>query len=236
MALPKIEHPVIEIEVPSTGEKKSFRPFLVKEEKILLIAEQVKSRKETLKSVKQVINNCSLDDIDTDALLLVDIEYIFLQLRATSVNNIIDLNFTDNEDQKDYAFKVDINDIKVVKPKKKVSNKIAISDKVGIIIRHANGLMVDKMPEYKNDINLFLFYIKNCIVEIYDEETVYDAKEIDDKELDEFVDNIPSKCLDKIRAYLATTPTMQYTIEYKNSLGNDRKIVLSNLDDFFTLG
>jgi hypothetical protein len=236
MALPKIEFPVSEFTIPSTDKVVRFRPFLVKEEKILLMAQSAKSKKETLKAVKQVINNCAVDGLDVDSLQIVDIEYLFLQLRGISVNNVISLEYIDNEDGKEYKFKIDIADIKITKPKKKVSNKIMINDTVGIMVKHGDGSTIDQLEDFADEVDLLTFYVKNCITEIFDGETVYDIKEQSDKELSEFIDTLPSKTLEKIKTFFANAPKMEHVINYKNSKGTERQIVLSSLDDFFTLG
>lgn len=235
MGLPKIEYPVTEIIVPSTGKAMGFRPFLVKEEKILLMAQQTKNKKEILKAVKQIINNCSIDKIDVQKLLIVDIEYLFLQLRAVSVNNTVELTYIDNEDDKEYKFKVDLLAIEVKKSKKKVSNKIEVTSKVGMILKHGDGETIDQMIDIDNEAELMSFYIKNCIKEIYDEETVYDLRDSTDEEIDEFVNNLPSPAIEKIRAFFASAPRMEHTIQYTNSKGSERNIVLNTLDDFFQL-
>lgn len=235
MKLPKIEYPVTEITVPSTGKALDFRPFLVKEEKILLMAQQTKEKKEILKAVKQIINNCAIDKIDVQKLLIVDIEYIFLQLRAISVNNTVELTYIDNDDKKEYKFKVDLLGIEVKKPKKKVSNKIEITPEVGLILKHGDGDTIDQMIEIDNEADLMSFYIKNCIKEIYDAETVYDMKETKEEEINEFIDNLPSPAIEKIRNFFASVPRMEHVLTYTNEKGSERKIVLSTLDDFFQL-
>ena len=235
MSLPKIKYPVTEITVPSTGKVINFRPFLVREEKILLMAQQSGSKKEILKAVKQIINNCSVDEIDVQKLLIVDIEYLFLQLRAISVNNIVKVSFTDGEDKKVYSFDIDLTAIAIKKPKKKVSNKIQINDKVGMILKQADGEIIDNLVDIDNEGNLLMFYIRNCIKEIFDEESVYDVKESSDEELNEFIDNLPSSSLEKIKDFFASAATMEHTIAYTNNMGTERKIVLKTLDDFFQL-
>ena len=103
MALPKIKNPVFSLEVPSTKKEIEFRPFLVKEEKILLIAGESGTTKDIIRAVKQFINNCVLtEDFDIDKLAMFDLEYIFLKIRANSVNNIIEFTVTDEDDGKDY--------------------------------------------------------------------------------------------------------------------------------------
>lgn len=237
MALPKIEFPVMEITIPSLEKAVQFRPFLVKEEKILLMAQSANSKKETLKAVKQVINNCCMDDtINVNKLQIVDIEYLFLQLRGISVSNIIELEYTDNEDEKKYKFKINIEDIKVIKPKKKVSNKVMVTDTVGVMLKHGDGSTIDDLEDFTDEVKLLTFYVKNCITEIFDGDMVYELKDYSDKEIDDFIDTLPSKTLEKIKNFFANAPKMDYTIKYTNSMKTERQIVLSSLDDFFTLG
>lgn len=235
MKLPKIQYPVTEFTVPSTGKELSFRPFLVKEEKILLMAQQTKDKKEILKAIKQIINNCSVEKIDVNKLLIVDLEYLFLQLRAISVNNVVELTYTDNEDGEDYKFKVNLQEIEVKKPKKKVSNKIEVTPEIGLILKHGNGDTVDQMTDIHNESELMSFYIKHCIEQVYDKDNVYVMSEMEAKDIEEFVDQLPSTALEKIRAFFATAPRMEHVITYKNKKGSDRKIVLNTLEDFFTL-
>ncbi len=112
MALPKISVPVFTIKIPSTGKELKFRPFLVKEEKILLMAQQSENS-EILLALKQIINNCCFDDLDVNQLATFDLEYVFLKLRSRSVNNIAKLRYRDNEDDKVYDFEVNLDEIEV---------------------------------------------------------------------------------------------------------------------------
>jgi hypothetical protein len=112
MALPKISAPILSFVIPSTQEIKKFRPFLVKEEKILLLAQEG-GESDTIMALKQVITNCCHDFIDVDRLTTFDLEYIFLKLRAKSINNIVKLRFRDREDEKIYDFEVNLDDVEV---------------------------------------------------------------------------------------------------------------------------
>jgi hypothetical protein len=106
--LPKIEHPTFKIKIPSTEKTHSFRPFLVKEEKILLMAKESKSTSDILSAIRQIVINCSVDEkFDIDKLALFDLEYIFLKLRSISVDNVVKVAYRDNEDSKLYYFEVD---------------------------------------------------------------------------------------------------------------------------------
>lgn len=236
MALPKLEHPTFEFEVPSLDKTFRFRPFLVKEEKILLFAQQTKSRKDIVRAIKQVVNNCCVDsDFDVDILHPVDIEYLFIKLRSVSVNNMIEVTYIDNEDGEEYKFKIDAEQIEIKKPKKKVSNKIMINEKVGIRLKQPTAVILDKMPEDIDDFDVVKFFIKACLEDVFDDKEVIDFRtDTSDEELDAWIDEFPTEVVDKIKKFLDNTAKMEYVINYKNKKDHDRKIVLSTLEDFFT--
>ena len=237
MSLPKISQPIFEFEVPSWSNTANFRPFLVKEEKILFTAQQSKSRKEIAKAIRQVINNCCVDEkFDVDSLSVSDAEYLFLQLRGVSVNNVIEIQIIDEEDNKPYKFEVDIADIKIIKPKKKPSNDIKIANGVGVILEYPTFKIIENFKEeINNEYDLLIFYLKQCIKSIYDENDVYDPKSYSQEELEEFIQNFSPKIFEKIKLFFDSAPKMEHVIKYKNSLGNEKKITLSSLEDFFTL-
>lgn len=236
MSLPKIDKPLFEIIVPSQNKAVKFRPFLVKEEKILLMAQQSGSEKEIVLAIKQIIQNCAADDkFDVDDLATFDLEYLFVKLRARSVNNIVKLSYEDLEDSKTYDFEVNLDDIEIVKSPNH-TNKIKIDDEVGIIMRYPSITLVDTVPETSDPLVVVDFLIQSCIDKIYDSENVYVAKEQSPQELREFLDNLDVKTYDSIRQFFDTLPKMHYEIKYENSLGNERVIELNKLSDFFTLG
>ncbi len=237
MSLPKISQPMFEFEIPSQNIKANFRPFLVKEEKILFTAQQSKSRKDIARAIKQVINNCCVDEkFVVDSLSVLDAEYIFLQLRGVSVNNIVEIQITDEEDNKPYRFDIDVSDIKITRPKKKISNDIKVSNNIGIILEYPTLKMIENFKEeISNEYDLLIFYLRSCIKSIYDENDVYDPKSYSQEELDSFIQDFSPKIFEKIKQFFDSAPKMEYVIKYKNSLGNEKKVTLSSLEDFFTL-
>jgi len=236
MALPKIMYPQFEILVPSLGTKHKFRQFLVKEEKILLVAKTSGEDNDILTAIKQVVQNCSTEDnFDVDKIAVFDLEYIFLKLRSVSVGNIIKLSYKDFEDEKIYDFDVNLDEVNIEMPKD-VSNKVNIFGKNGVVLKYAPAnIYSDKKFLASSPEDATVELIVRCIDRIYDEETVYDAKNFSHEELVEFVNNIDVKAFEKINEFLSSAPRLQHTINYKNSLGNDRKIELSSLNDFFML-
>lgn len=236
MALPKIDKPLFEMAIPSQDRVAKFRPFLVKEEKILLMAQQSGAEKDIVLAIKQILQNCSAEpNFNADDLATFDLEYMFIKLRARSVNNIVNLTYQDLEDDKTYDFEVDLDDIIMIKNEDH-TNKIKITDSIGIIMKYPSVTLVDSIPETTDPLVVVEHLVKSCIDQIYDEEEVYLASESSPEELAEFIDGLDVQTYDKIRMFFDTLPRMKYEIKYKNSLGNDRVIELNKLTDFFTLG
>jgi phosphotransferase system HPr-like phosphotransfer protein len=235
MALPKIQSPTFEVIIPSINKEVTFRPFLVKEEKILLMAQQSADEKEIIKAIKQVVNNCCLDDkLDIDKLATFDLEYLFLKLRARSVNNIVEILYKDFEDDKEYKIFVNLDDVEVVMPKK-IDKNVKINKKSGILMKYPSVAIVDEIKQFDNEIELLNFFIIKCIDEIYDENDVYPASEQTEEELKDFIDNLDVKTFDKIREFMENMPKLEHKVTYKNSLGNEKNVTLSTLNDFFML-
>jgi len=234
MSLPKITYPQITLAIPSTKKKVRFRPFLVKEEKILLMAKLSDEESDILLAIKQVVNNCALDDFDVNAISLFDLEYIFIQLRAASVNDTVQVSYKDNEDQKIYDFEVKLKEIKVDFPEK-VDNKIKITDTSGLLMKYPNSSLYEDKEFLESGDDSFFQLILRCIDKVYDENEVYEASGYSKQELEEYIENLDIKTFEKIQNFMINQPKLSYVIKYKNSLGNDREIELTTLSDFFTL-
>ena len=236
MALPKIQSPTFEVVIPSINKSVLFRPFLVKEEKILLMAQQSNDEKDIIKAIKQVVNNCCIEEnFDVEKMALFDLEYLFLKLRARSVNNIIEVVYKDSEDEKEYKFVINLDDVEVKMPKK-IDKNIKINKKSGIIMKYPSASLVDEVKEFKNEIEILNFFILKCIQEIYDENDVYPASEQTEKELQEFLDSLDVKTFDKIREFIENIPKLHHTVKYLNAKGEEKFVTLNTLSDFFMLG
>jgi hypothetical protein len=231
MSLPKVDQPLFEMKIPSNNKVVKFRPFLVKEEKLLLIAQQSESDRDILRAIKQVLNNCIVDKIEIDDLATFDLEYMFLKLRAKSVNNIAKLSYRDNEDDEVYEFEVDLDEIEITT--KEQNNKIKINDNMGIVMKYPAAAITEQMTEFENEIDLLMFFVKKCIDTIYDEDTVYPASEASEAELEAFIDSLNLDTFQKIREFFDAMPQLYHKMEYTNKMGNERIIELNNLRDFF---
>lgn len=236
MALPKISHPTFELLLPSNKQKIKFRPFLVREEKILLMAMQGEDSDEIINSIKQVINNCVLSEgLDIDRLATFDLEYLFLKIRAKSVNNIIKLTYRDLEDELKYDVEINLDDVEV-KFDDTHTNKIEVNDKMGFYLMYPHAGLSEKITDSNNETDVFFSILKNCIEKIYDGDNIYMASDSSPEELEEFLQSLDVKTFKKIQDFFQTMPRLYHEIKYTNSLGNERTIKLSSLTDFFMLG
>lgn len=236
MTLPKIDKPLFSIMIPSLKKECLFRPFVVREEKILLTAQQAGQEKDIITAIKQVINNCIQDEtINVSNLALFDLEYIFIKLRARSVNNVVKLSYRDREDDKVYDFEVDLEEVEMLVPAT-VNNNIKVNDSVGIIMKYPSVDIVNGIPDNATPDQALSALMRNCIKDIYDEDTVYNVADYSEKELEDFIDDLQIHVFDEIRAFFEGAPKVYHKLSYTNSAGNERTIELSSLNDFFTWG
>ena len=245
MALPRVVTPTFELTIPSTGEKVSYRPFLVKEEKILLMAIEDGSVAAMSKAMNNIISDCTEGEIKIKDLAPFDIEYFFLQLRGKSVGDTVDLtlhkprNLTCGEKLKDCTekceIKIDINDINVDSSEVKDS-KIELTDTIGVklnypqfeIIQKFTGIEEDTSPEHIFEL------INECIEYIWDGEEIYKAKDSTKKEINEFVESLSSGQFQKIRGFFDGMPKLKHDIMWKcPKCDKEAPMVLEGIDAFF---
>lgn len=235
MPLPKVEKPLFELFVPSMKKSVKARPFVVREEKILLTAQQAGSEKDIILAIKQVLTNCIVEDFDVDDLATFDLEYMFLKLRARSVNNVIDVSYRDNEDETVYDFQIDLDEVDI-KMDKNISNIINVTDTIGLKMKYPSVTILDNVPETEDAGEVVEYLIKSCIECIFDADSVYPIKDHTDQELSEFLDSLDIETFTKIREFFDHLPQMYHKLEYTNKNGNLRTIELTTLSDFFIWG
>lgn len=228
MALPKIDVPIFSITLPSNDQVIKLRPFTVKEEKILLIANETKDPQEVLNAVIQIANNCILEDgVDAQSIPLVDLQYVFLQLRSKSVGNIAEIMVTDEEDQKQYKVEVDLDSVQIIKPEVNVPNVIQLTDEVGITLKYPT-LDLARISQLTTE-DLVLF----CLVNIFDGDNVYEVSDNTEDELREFISSMSTPHVEKIKEFLEGVPRLQYTVSYTTESGKEKTIEIGNINDFF---
>ena len=236
MALPKLTTPTYELEIPSTDEKIKYRPFLVKEEKILMMALESKSEKDITQAVKDIVSECTFNKVNIDNMPMFDVEYIFLQVRSKSVGEVSKLKLLCPDDKKTYAdAEVDLNEVKV-QVGEDHTNKIDLGNGMGIIMQYPS---IDSFKDSGiRDINAsnMLEVISTCILQIYEEEgkKVYNSKDQTSKELTDFIEQLNTKQFKDVQKFFDTMPKLKHEITIKNpKTKKESKIVLSGLNDFF---
>jgi len=217
MALPKLDLPLYELELPSSGETISYRPFLVKEEKILMMAMESENEKEMINGVRQIVNNCVSDsNFDVDNAPLFDVEYILLHLRGVSMGGTVTLNYKNNECNKKNckALSVEV-DILASQIEKNLEHepKIELTDTVGLIMGYPDIKMMSKINDMQNSIESTMDIISKCIERVYDEENVYSKADFTPEEIKEFVDNLTQPQFEKIQKFFETSPKIYQDVE-----------------------
>jgi len=235
MALPKLSHPTFEIEIPSTKQKVRYRPFLVKEEKILLIAQSSNDPKDILHAVKQVLQNCSIDQIDVEELTTFDIEYFFIKLRSKSVNNIVNLRYKDLEDEKIYDFEVDLDEIEIQYDQDH-EKSINVGKNALLNLKYPRMNLAENLQQVENETELVFEILRHCLDTLIYENKELNFSDYPKEEIEEFIMSMDVNAFNKVQNFFNTMPKLKHEIVYENSLGNQRKIVLQNLNDFFQLG
>ena len=236
MALPKLNTPTYELEVPSTDEKIKYRPFLVKEEKILLMAMESKDNAQIINAVKDIVQSCTFEKVNVSTMPMFDMEYIFLNIRAKSVGEISKLKVLCPDDKKTYA-SVELDLTKVeVQVGDDHSNKIELTDDMGIIMTYPTiDSFLESGIETVNASNM-LDVVGSCVLQIYEQkgEKVYQAKDQTKKELTEFVESMNTGQFKQVQSFFDTMPKLKHTIKVKNpKTKKSSDVTLMGLNDFF---
>jgi len=233
MALPKLASAKYELTLPSTGERIEFRPFLVKEEKALMLAQQSGKDSDIMRALKDVINACTFHKVKAETLPTFDLEYMFINLRAKSVGEVVDLNITCPDDgTTTVAVKVDLMQIQCVKEIGH-DNNIKITDDIGMIMDYPK---VDSIKSLSGDdeVEAMFDVVKACIRQIYDSENVYEKTDMEKSELDEFVESMSHEQFEKVQEFFNTMPKVKHPIKVKNpNTGVESEVVLEGMQDFF---
>jgi hypothetical protein len=232
MSLPKSNYSQHDIYIPSLGKKYKFRPFLVKEEKILLMYKEGESNNEILKAMLQIVNNCSLNYENVEKLPPFDILWIYLQLRKISVGGVIEQRYRNQEDFI-YNIKIIIDDIKISPILKNKLNLTVGEDRVlkmrfpsteDVIEIEAAALSKEEKEDR---------YLLACVESYFEKDSIYNFKDEPEDEVIEFLNNLPEGTYQKISAFFANIPTLSYVAEYIDEDGKKQSLSFATIDDFF---
>lgn len=232
MALPKIQHAIFELEVPSTGKIIRHRLFTVKEEKILLLAQESKDPKQALLAMKQVLNNC-LIDMDVEDLAMFDLEYLLLSIRGKSVDNKINFTIKDPETSETIKLSLDINDVKVSKNPEH-SNQIIINEEYVLFLRYPTITEFEKMiengtPTAESNYDMMV----SCFDKLVSKDSVVKFSDSTEEEIAEFSNDLDSAVITQLKKFFETMPKLRHELKYKNSNGKDQTFVIEGMETFF---
>lgn len=233
MALPKIQLPLFEITVPSTGKKTKFRPFTVKEEKILLIAQESKDTNQVILAIKQILTNC-IEDIDVDRLATFDLEYLLLNIRAKSVNDILTFGITDPDTEEAVELTIKVEDIKMF-TKEGHTKKIKLNDEYVMTMRYPTIDKIRSLTEGgdENKTQKLFTVMLSCIDTLASEDDVYKMDDFTDEEVNDFVESLSNTAIQEIQKFFETMPVLRYETEYTNKNGDKKTFVLEGTETFF---
>ena len=244
--LPKLDVPIYELDLPLSKKKVKFRPFLVKEEKILLMAMESETDESTLLAIKQIIGNCCLsDDIDIETLPITDLEYFFLNLRARSVNEIVELEYKcnnkvkdENEEEKDCGniVKLEVN-VLDIKPEvsENHSTKIALTPTMGVVMKYPSFKIVENNEKVEGgEIEKLMNILVNSIESVYTEDSIFYAKDVSKQELTEFIENLTRDQFVKVQEFFDTMPKIKKELDFTcKKCGYHENITVEGIQSFF---
>ena len=233
MSLPTINVPTYELTVPSTKEAVKFRPFLVKEEKILLLALEDGNDKTLANALKQIVNNCTFDKLMVDTMPIFDLEYMFLRIRSKSVGEVAELKLLCEDDQETYAdVKIPLEEIEVKFPKDHKS-EVKLNDEVTMNMAYPTFELLGSDMNTM-DVEKTFDLIGSCIHQVVEGENVYERADWTSKELKEFLDSLTSKQFADVQGFFETMPKLSYEVSFKNpKTKKNNKVTLEGLQSFF---
>ena len=233
MALPKIAAPQYELTVPSSEETVTFRPFLVKEEKLLLLANESDDENEMIGAIRQIITNCTFEKLDVEDLALFDLEYVFLKIRAKSVGEVVNLKLLCEDDGETYAdVTINLDDVKIDWDEKH-TNHIELTDDIGLMMRYPQFDLID-LGARGGETEYIFKMIKNCINQVYEGETIHERSDFTDKDLDAFIESLTSEHFQKLQVFFETMPRLRHEVKFKNpKTKKQNKMTLEGMQSFF---
>lgn len=233
--LPKIQHRTIRTTLPSSGREVKFRPMTGREEKILLVAKESGEDREILSSVMQVVDGCVLEeDFSSERSPIFDVEWLFVQIRMASISPESRVAYLDHSDEKRYEFDVDLSRVEVERPDAP-DGVIRVSEDVAVELRwpSAGAFLDADVVAAETDADSARILGAMCVERVYDGDEATEADSEPRTDLLEFVDSLDLESYEHLMAWVAACPSLRYVIQYQNSRGEEREIVLQNLTDFF---
>ena len=235
MALPKLDTPTYTLELPSTGEEIKYRPFLVKEQKTVLILQESEDKRDIINGLQKIVTDCTFDKLNMSKMPIFDFEYLFLKIRCKSVGETAELNLTcpdDNVTTVPVTINLDEIDVQVTEEH---TDTIKITDNINMVLRwptiHDVG---DVEVTTDNLVDNVLALLKKCITQINEGDTIHNRTDMSSEELDEFIDSLPSDTFEDVGKYFETMPQLLHVVNITNPKTKvDNEIVIQGLESFF---
>lgn len=231
MALPKLSLPLFNITIPSTEEKTTFRPFTVKEEKILLIAQESKEFEQIILALKQVIGNC-VTDINIDNLAMFDVEYLLLNIRSKSVSNLLEFKIKDPTTSEEIEMAIEIEDIQLTH-KDGHSKHITIDENTTIIMRYPSIKEFALVGKSDGSPDTVFNAMMNCIDTLVHGDSVYKFSDYTPEEVLQFADDLEAKTVKSMKEFFSTMPCLRFEKKYKTTDGTERTFAIEGTETFF---
>ena len=234
MSLPKLNTPTYQLVLPSTEKKIKFRPFLVKEQKLLLMAQNSNDKNEMIEAIAQIIENCTFGKVKGSEAYMFDLEYIFLQIRRKSVGDKIDLNVLCEDDgETRVPVEINLKDVEV-QVSDNHTNEIKLNKNIKIIMAYPTLETANKLKnDLENEESTFNV-IKHSIFQIIDGDTIYNRVDMEDEDLGEFIESMSQKNLDDILEFFKTMPKLSHTIKFTNpKTKKENTTVVEGIENFF---
>ena len=231
MALPKLETPVHSLTLPSSGEQIKFRPFLVKEQKLLILAEEGKNQDELYDTLKTIIDGCTFNKLPIKSLPMFDIEYLFLKVRAKSVGSKINVTLICPDDEETQApVDIDIDEVEV-QIDEQHTNIIEVNDDIKLVMQYP---ILEDMKLLKDSSTMELFKIINkCVKELHHGEKIYNGPDMTEKDLNDFFESMSSEQFDKVNEFFETMPRLRHITKITNPKTKiESEIVIEGLESF----
>jgi hypothetical protein len=232
MGLPKIDLPIFELKLPSTGEKIKYRQYTVKEEKILLIAQESKDPGAEIMAMKQVVNNC-LIDIEITDLAMFDLEYVHLVLRSKSVENTMNFSIKDPDTDEDVKLTLDIDNVTVTRTEGH-TKEIRLNEDYVLFLTYPTidaFVKISEMSPLDPLVNYFVMI--SCLDQIASEDEIHKFEDYSSEEVDTFMETLSSDVVAKIQKFFETMPRLRHELKYTNSNNNEKAFVIEGLRTFF---
>tara|TARA_B110000503_G_C7146366_1_gene413166 strand:+ start:39 stop:740 length:702 start_codon:yes stop_codon:yes gene_type:complete len=233
MALPKIDLPIFETKLPSTQEDIKYRPFTVKEEKIMLVAGESQDAMQQILAIKQIVNNCILDR-DISDIAMFDLEYLLLLLRARSVDNEVSFEIIDPDTSEEIKLTLDIDKVEL-KLAPEHTREVKINDEYSLMLKYPSIDEFIKITNIdQNDPLASYFIMISCLDAVVSVDEVHSFKDYTDKEIDDFMENVSGDVVKGIQKFFDSMPKLRHTMPYKDKDGNDKNFVIEGIRSFFT--